>query len=110
MVRLCGVCASVCVCVCVSCVVRVLRWLCVCIESQCGVCAESVWDVRLCFGVVVCCAVSLCVVLVLVWCAMCGGVGAPCVVSVVCVCVVCVVGVCGVCVCGAAWHAGNPRV
>ena len=60
-----------------------------CVESECGVRAESVCGMCVvCFGVVVCCAVSSCVVLVLVlvrnvWC----------VVSV-CVCVVCVV--CGV--------------
>ena len=47
-------------------------WLCV----RCGVCAQSVRDVHFVFGVVVCCAVSLCVVLVLVlvcnvWCLWC---------------------------------------
>ena len=69
---LCGVCmhcvrvvVSVCVCV-VSCAVRVLRVCGVCAESVCGICVS-------CFGVAVCCAVSLCVVLVLVlvcnvWC------------------------------------------
>ena len=70
------------------CVCRVLcvwvRWLCVCVESECGVCAESVWDVSF-----VCCAVSLCVVLVLVlvrnvWCG--------------CLVCVCVRGVCVLCV------------
>ena len=97
-------------CMCVVCCACVLRWLCVCVESECGVCAESVWDVRLCCGVVVCCAVSSCVVLVLVlvrhvcvcavWCLWC--VCAWCVLCVRC-------GVCGVCV----WRGlarGKPPV
>ena len=81
--------ATLCVmCVCVVCCACVLRRLCVCVESECGVCAESVCGMCvLCFGVVVCCAVSLCVVLVLVL-----------VRNVWCVCVVCVECVrCGVC-------------
>ena len=61
-----------------------------CVESVCGVCAESVWDARFVFW---CYGVLLCVV----WCVLC----------VVCVvCGVCCV-VCGV-VCGAAWHAEKP--
>ena len=47
----------------------------VCVESECGVCVSVRGMCVLCFGVVVCCAVSLCVVLVLV---------------LVCKCVVCV--------------------
>ena len=69
---MCGVvCECVCVCVCVLCVC--VRWLCVCVESECGVCDESVCGMCvLSFGVVVCCAVSLCVVLVRnVWCVCC---------------------------------------
>ena len=69
-----------------------------CVESECGVCAESVCvcDVRFVFCVLWCIVVcvSLCVVMVLVlvrnvWC----------VVSVVC-------GVLSVC--GSAWHAEPP--
>ena len=77
---MCGVWCVVCVSVGVCAVVHVLR--------KRGMCV-------LCFGVVVCCAVSLCVVLVLVlvcnvWC----------VVSVCGVCAWCVLCVCGVvCVC-----------
>ena len=74
------------------------RVLCVRVESECGVCAESVCDVRFVFW---CCGVLCSVV-------MCGvgagaGVGAQCVVCVrgmcrVCVvCFVCVRGVCCVC-------------
>ena len=75
----------------VSCVVRVCAVVVrVCVESECGVCAESVCGMGvLCFGVVVCCAVSLCVVLVLVlgrnvWCLWCVR-GVCCVCGVVCV-------------------------
>ena len=77
-------CKCVCVCVCVvSCVVRELKWLCVCVESVCGMCV-------LCFGVVVSCFVFFV-------CFVCG----------VC-CVLCVVWWCGGVV---AWHAGkNPCV
>ena len=68
--------------------VCVLKWLCVCVERECGVCVSlCLWDVRFVFW---CCGVLCCVVL-------CGaGVvrNVWCVVSVVCVrC-----GVCGVCV------------
>ena len=64
-----------CVRVCVVCCASLLKWLCVCAESVCGMCVS-------CFGVAVCS----------VWC----------VVSVVCgVCGVC----CVLSVCGAAWHA-----
>ena len=79
------------------------------VESECGVCAESVWDVRFVFW---CCDVLCCVVM----CGVGAGVGAECVVCGVCAwCAWCVllrfVVVCvGVCVgvCGAAWHAANP--
>ena len=96
----------VCVCVCVaSCVVRVfVRWLCVCVESECGVSAESVCG--MCVFVFWCCGVLCCVVM----CGVGAGVGAQCVVCGVCgvcawclwcvCCVCCVLGVCGVvCVC-----------
>ena len=61
----CDVSVGVCVC-----------W-CVCVGGvRCGVCAESVWDVRFVLLVLwVCCAVSLCVVFG-------AGVGVQCVVSV----------------------------
>ena len=35
-----------------------LKWLCVCVESECGVCAESVWG--MCVLCVVCCGVVMC--------------------------------------------------
>ena len=67
-----------------------------CVESVCGVCAESVWDVRFVCCVLLCIVVcvSLCVVLVLVlvcnvWCVVC-----------VVVCSVCAVWCGGVVVCG----------
>ena len=68
------------------CVGFVLRRLCVRVESECGVCAESVCGMCvLCFGVVVCCVVSLCVVLVLVFGAQCCGVCGVCAWCVLCV-------------------------
>ena len=69
-------CRVLCVCV---------RWLCMCVESECGTCAESVWDVRFVFW---CCGVLCCVVM----CGVGAGVGAQCVVCGVCGvrCVVCV--------------------
>ena len=79
--------------VCVVCCACVLKWLCVCVESVSGVCAESVWDVRFV------CRVLWCIVVCVSLCVVCvgAGVGVQCVVR-------------GAwCVCGAAWHAEkNP--
>ena len=69
-------------CVCVEMVVRVY------VESVCGVCAESVWDVRFVCCVLCCIVVCVCVCrYVLCWCWCWCAMRGVCVVCVVCVCV-----------------------
>ena len=85
--------SCVCMCMCrVVCCACVLKWLCVCVESVCGVCAEE------CVGCAFCVLCVWCIVVCVVMCCVGAGVGVQCVVR----------GVRGVCcVCGAAWHAEN---